>query len=120
VTILAVPAALVLAWLARSHQLVFYHQSVRLDVLLIGTGLVTVVPLLLFAAGAQGAPLSAIGMLQYVSPTLQFLVGYYIAHEPLSTSRLVGFIAIWIGVLLYLYTNVKTAITRRGAGAQHG
>jgi chloramphenicol-sensitive protein RarD len=70
--------------------------------LLAGSGLITAVPLLLFGVAIRRLPLSTIAFLQYLAPTLQFLVGLGIFHEPLSRSRLISFGACWIAIAVYL------------------
>lgn len=69
--------------------------------LLLSTGVVTVVPLVWFASAARLIPLSLLGILQYIAPTLQFLVGLLIFQEPFSTTRLIGFAIIWLALLIY-------------------
>ncbi|KDO28604.1 RarD protein [Saprolegnia parasitica CBS 223.65] len=79
----------------------FLHVSVGRNALLIGGGVVTVVPLLLFSAAAQLIPLSLLGILQYIAPSLQFLLGTLVYDEPLSMFKLVGFILVWTALALY-------------------
>ncbi|MFK3739349.1 EamA family transporter RarD [Massilia sp. TN1-12] len=69
--------------------------------LLIAAGPITAIPLLLFASGARRIPLSVLGLLQYLSPTLQFLLGVWLFQEPFSADRLVGFALIWIALALF-------------------
>jgi chloramphenicol-sensitive protein RarD len=69
--------------------------------LLVAAGPITAIPLLLFAAGARKIPLSALGLLQYISPTIQFLLGVWLFHEAFSVERLVGFLLIWSALALY-------------------
>ena len=69
--------------------------------LLLSTGVVTVLPLVWFASAARLIPLSLLGILQYIAPTLQFLVGLLIFQEPFSTTRLIGFAIIWLALLIY-------------------
>jgi chloramphenicol-sensitive protein RarD len=69
--------------------------------LLIFTGVVTATPLLLFGLGARLIPLSIIGILQYIAPTMQFLIGVIIYKEAFNMSRLVGFGMIWVALLLF-------------------
>jgi chloramphenicol-sensitive protein RarD len=69
--------------------------------LLLSTGVVTVMPLVWFASAARLIPLSLLGILQYVAPTLQFLVGLLIFQEPFSTTRLIGFAIIWLALIIY-------------------
>ncbi|MBI3346623.1 MAG: EamA family transporter RarD [Burkholderiales bacterium] len=68
---------------------------------LIGTGPVTAGSLLLFASGARRIPLATLGLVQYVSPSLQFLLGVFLFHEPMSASRLVAFGFIWGALAVY-------------------
>lgn len=70
-------------------------------VLLMLCGVVTAVPLLLFGAGARRIHLSTIGLLQYLAPTIQFLLGVYLYSEPFSRNRLIGFVMIWLALILY-------------------
>jgi chloramphenicol-sensitive protein RarD len=74
-------------------------DSTRL--LLMAAGPITAIPLLLFASGARRIPLSVLGLLQYLSPTLQFLLGVWLFHEPFGAERLAGFALIWIALALF-------------------
>ena len=58
-------------------------------------------PLLLFAFAARRLSLTTLGLLQYLSPTIQFLLGIWLFHEPFGATRLVGFVLIWIALALY-------------------
>ncbi len=69
-------------------------------------GVVTAVPLIAFAYGVRRIPLSLVGVLQYVTPTLQLLLGVWFFHEPFDPARALGFVAIWLGLLLYLSEGV--------------
>ncbi len=80
---------------------------------LIGVGPLTAVPLLLFAAGARRIPLATLGLLQYVSPSLQLLLGVWLFGEPLAGNRLVGFVMIWIALAFYSLESWKHARARR-------
>jgi chloramphenicol-sensitive protein RarD len=95
------PAAVALAWLWSRGDASFPAPDVATNLWLIGVGPVTAVPLLLFAAGARRLTLATLGVLQYVSPTLQFMLGVWLFHEPFSAERLVGFVFIWIALTLY-------------------
>ena len=77
------------------------------DALLIGSGIATTIPLLLFAAGAQLIPLSATGLLQYVGPTLQFMLGVLVFHEPFSAAKLVGFALVWSALIIYVTDTLR-------------
>jgi chloramphenicol-sensitive protein RarD len=78
----------------------FGHVSTGMDLLLISSGVVTGVPLLFFAAAARRVPLSVMGMLQYITPVLQFLIGTFLRHEALSGSELAGFALVWVALAI--------------------
>jgi chloramphenicol-sensitive protein RarD len=81
--------------------------------LLIAAGPVTAIPLLLFASGARQIPLSILGLLQYLSPTIQFLLGVMLFKEAFTADRLVGFVLIWTALLIF----AGEGLLRRGATA---
>ena len=76
-------------------------RTVCAGVLLVAAGPITAIPLLLFATGARRIPLSILGLLQYLSPTLQFLLGVWLFHETLNSERLAGFLMIWTALALF-------------------
>ncbi|MBA2281458.1 MAG: EamA family transporter RarD [Acidimicrobiia bacterium] len=78
----------------------FLHGSGGRDALLVSLGVVTAVPLLLFGTAARRIPLSLLGLLQYLTPTLQLLCGVVVLDEDLPPERLVGFVLVWIALLL--------------------
>jgi chloramphenicol-sensitive protein RarD len=79
----------------------FAHASAGATILLILAGPLTITPLILFASGLRLIPLSTAGFLQYVSPTIQFLIGVLIYHEPFDTRRLIGFSIIWLALIIF-------------------
>lgn len=81
--------------------------------LLSTTGIVTGVPLLLFGTAVQRVSLSTMGMLQFISPTMQFFWALLVTHEEFSTARWVGFFIIWVAIGMYLVSDARTARTRR-------
>jgi len=83
----------------------FLQDGPQVTLLLIGAGPVTTIPLLLFASAAKEIPLAIIGLLQYIAPTLQFLIGVFIYKEPFDQSLLIGFIIIWIALILFWVEN---------------
>lgn len=101
--VLFLPALLFLVWLAHTGQGVFFAGGPTADpardLLLVGAGLATAVPLLFFGAAAVRIPLSTVGMLQYLTPTLQLLIGVFVLHEPLHLSQLVGFAFVWAALV---------------------
>ena len=108
--ILFVPALGFLLYSEFTGKGAFLHASPLIDVMLVGTGLVTVAPLLLFASAVQRIPLTTLGVLQYVNPTMQFLLGVVIFKEPFDQHRLIGFCAVWAGLILY---GVEGFLTKR-------
>lgn len=80
--------------------------------LLMGAGAVTAIPLLLFASGARRIPLSLIGFLQYIAPTLQLLLGVFLYHEPFTDVHVVSFTFIWIALITFTVSRTKW-VTRR-------
>ncbi len=104
-----VPAVLWLSWLAGNNGGI--HHDAGLWLLLLSTGVVTAAPLLFFGAATQRIPLTTIGILQYLAPTLQLLLGVLVYGEPFSTAQLIGFGAIWTA--LAIYTTDSLLATRR-------
>ena len=98
--ILFLPGLAVLIAVGASGTGAFGSLSRAQDGLMILSGVVTVIPLLLFATATRSVPLSTIGLLQYIAPTTQLLLGVFLYHEPFSQSRLIGFSIIWVGLLL--------------------
>jgi len=93
------PALVALAVLQAQGSLVFGHRA-STSVLLAGAGVVTVAPLLLFAASARRLPLTVLGLLQYLTPVLQFAVGVGIRHEHLPATEFVGFCLVWLALIV--------------------
>jgi chloramphenicol-sensitive protein RarD len=111
--LLVLPAAGVLAVVEASGKGTFGTSSVGQTVLLISLGVVTAVPLVLFGAAASRVPLSTMGLMQYLTPTLQFLIGVLVVHEQMSTGRWLGFAMVWLALLVFSVDSLRTA--RAGA-----
>jgi chloramphenicol-sensitive protein RarD len=95
-------AAAYAAWLTVHGQNAFINTpSNTTRMLLMAAGPVTAIPLLLFAGAARRIPLSVLGLLQYVTPTMQFMLGVWLFHEAFTAERLVGFVMIWIALALF-------------------
>ena len=110
-TLLLFPFALgYLAWARGSGRLTFLAGDLGLDALLVLAGPLTAIPLLLFTAAARRLPLSTLGFIQYLSPTLQFLLAVFLWGEPLGPERAVAFACIWSGLLIFTVHSL-----RRGA-----
>lgn len=96
-------------WLARTGQGHFL-QGVSFDTgMLLGCGLVTAVPLILYANGAKGLRLSTIGIMQYIAPTMIFLTAVFVFGEPFGTARAVAFPLIWTALVLYTLSMIGQA-----------
>lgn len=117
-TIVLAPAAVVaLAVLGALGTLTFGREGVGQAVLLASAGLITTVPLLFFGAATSRLPLSTVGLLQYLTPVLQFLYGIFVAGEPLPVLRLVGFALVWLALLLLVGEGLRHARRRRTPAA---
>lgn len=99
--ILVLPAMLFLIFLQTQQSLVISQSNLLIIFLLLGTGVVTATPLVFFGAAAKRVPLSTMGLLQYIAPTLQFLIGIFIFREPFTQQSLVGYATIWFALLIY-------------------
>ena len=105
-TALVFPVALLyLLYVGVTREGSFLHEGALTDLLLIGTGAVTSIPLLMFASAARQIPLTMIGVLQYIAPTIQFLIGVFLYHEPFDQSRLIGFGLVWMALLIFWVEN---------------
>lgn len=106
--LLLCPLALAyLVWLGPTGQI--FAGSWRDVAFLIGTGAVTAIPLMLYANGAKGLRLSTIGLLQYIAPTMIFLIAVFIFNEPFGPARAVAFPLIWAALILYTVTLIRNA-----------
>lgn len=85
----------------------FLHTGLRIDLLLAASGVITIGPLVLFARAVRMVPLSVIGMLQYIAPTIQFLLGVLAYREPFRRTELVGFLFVWVALLVFTLDGVR-------------
>jgi chloramphenicol-sensitive protein RarD len=99
--ILFLPALAYLIYSDVAGQGAFLRTGTGSDLLLVGAGAVTTVPLLMFAAGVRRIPLSLVGILQYITPTMQFLLGVLVYKEPFTHTRLIGFGIVWIALIIF-------------------
>jgi chloramphenicol-sensitive protein RarD len=103
------PAAAYLIYLDRVGSGAFGHQAFLTTALLALAGPVTAIPLLLFGVAARRIPLSMVGFLQYIAPTLQFLIGVLIFQEPFPLQRLIGFCIIWVALVIFMLDAVQNS-----------
>jgi chloramphenicol-sensitive protein RarD len=101
-TFLLAPLALLgLAYLSWQGNSTFVKFDPALMGWLLFGGPMTALPLLLFAAGARRISFTTMGILQYISPSLQFAIGVWLFHEPFASARFVGFVLIWAALVIY-------------------
>ncbi|WP_435189688.1 EamA family transporter RarD [Pseudothioglobus sp. nBUS_23] len=107
-TLILLPFFLVFSiWFYSNFDGSFFNIDISTNILLFLAGAVTVVPLALFNAGAKLLPMTTVGILFLITPTLQFLVGYYLQNEAVNSNQLIGFIGVWIGLIMYSYGLIK-------------
>ncbi len=112
-TVILLPFTLIsVFWLHHQGQAMFFNDNLHTDLLLVLGGPVTVIPLAFFTAGTRLLPMSTVGILFYVTPTLQFLSGILLLGETFDSDRLLGFVGIWIGLAIFTYS----LITGNGKG----
>ena len=117
-TLLLAPLAIGgLVWLALQGEGVFGRGDLSTDLWLLAAGPFTAVPLLLFASGARRVSMATLGLLQYVSPSIQFGLGLFVYHEPFDTGRGIGFLLIWAALALYSAESWRMLRRSRAAAA---
>ncbi|MEG3615960.1 EamA family transporter RarD [Isoptericola haloaureus] len=117
-TAVATPLALgYLGWLAATGVGTFSTQGVGHALLLVSCGVVTGLPLLLFSAAARRLPLSVVGMLQYLTPFLQFLLGLLVFGEHMPPVRWAGFVLVWVALVVLTVDGVRRSRATRLAAA---
>jgi len=108
-----IPALGYLIYVESIGQGAFGHTGVVSDLLMIGAGVVTTIPLLMFASATKRIPLTMVGIMQYIAPTLQFLLGVLIYKEPFSTTSLIGFSMVWIALIVFWVEGVFARKARK-------
>jgi chloramphenicol-sensitive protein RarD len=106
--LLFLPATLYLLYSYFQGTGAFARESLSVTILLALAGIITATPLLLFARAARAISLTLLGILQYIAPSVQFLLGVFLYNEPFSQTRLVGFSLIWIALLIFTMESVYT------------
>jgi len=103
--ILFIPALAYLGFVEANGTGAFLHTGPVPDLLMVGAGLVTTVPLLMFASAAKRIPLTTIGVLQYLAPTIQILIGVFVYKEVFDHTRLAGFSLVWLALIIFWVEN---------------
>ncbi len=107
-TLTLVPVTLAaMYWMSTQGPLSFDASIGQTEILLILSGLVTAAPLVLYAQGARSLPLSLSGIIVFITPTIQFLVGWIFYQEVITRASWLGFVCIWVALLLYSIAIVK-------------
>ena len=107
-TVLLAPVALAaLLWWQWQGNLAFGQAGPATNWLLVASGIITTVPLLMFAYGAQRLTLVTLGLLQYVGPTIQLAIGLFLFNEPLTLAHTIAFPLIWCGLALYSWASLR-------------
>ncbi len=107
VLILAVPSLIMLSWFESQGSSHFIHTGWQDTALLMGSGLVTAIPLILYANGAKLLRLSTIAVMQYSAPTMIFLIAVFIFKEPFGMAKLTAFGFIWAALIIYTWSLIK-------------
>ncbi len=105
--LLGLPALAYLVAMDRAGSGAFLHGALATNLFLIGGGIVTIIPLLLFASAVRVVPLSTMGLLQFISPSIQLVLAVVVYHEPFGRTRLVGFVAVWLALLVFATEEVR-------------
>ncbi len=106
-SLVAIPSILLLGWMNWKGIGHFGHTTISNNVLLISSGIATSVPLLFFAGGAQRISLVNLGFIQYIAPTIQFLIGVLIYKESFDSTKFIGFLFIWTALVIYTIDSYK-------------
>jgi chloramphenicol-sensitive protein RarD len=95
------PVLAYLVYCEVTGQGAFLHGNLSSHSLLVGAGVVTTVPLFMFAMAVPRMPLSLVGILQYIAPTIQFLIGVLMYKEPFTSAQFIGFGIVWTALIIF-------------------
>jgi chloramphenicol-sensitive protein RarD len=96
-----------LVYLQVTGTLVLFHSSTQTTLLLMGLGVITAIPLLLFGGAANRVPLTTMGVLQYLTPIIQFCIGVWVDDETMPPSRWAGFAIVWVALMVFSYDGLR-------------
>jgi chloramphenicol-sensitive protein RarD len=111
--IVVVPALVLIAVLHAHGEGTAGNSGTVHLLLLVGSGVATAVPLLLFAAATSRIPLSTVGLLQYLTPLMQLAIGVFVYDEPMPPLRLVGFAIVWLALAVFTVDTLRSARASR-------
>jgi len=112
VLLLCIPATLYIVYLEARGEGHLYRTGLTDTALLLGCGLITALPLMIFANGAKLLKLSTVGIMQYIVPTMVFLIAVFLFKEPFGTTQMIAFSLIWAGLALYSWSMLRRSRTR--------
>ncbi|MEU3018397.1 MULTISPECIES: EamA family transporter RarD [unclassified Nocardiopsis] len=110
--VMFLPALGFVVYLEASGSGTFLSVSPGHAALMVGGGFVTALPLLLFGMAARRVPLSVIGMLQFIAPTMMFVIGWLVQGEEMPPSRWIGFVFVWLAVCVFAFDQVRSSLAR--------
>ena len=113
--ILFLPGLAFLSYMNWIGKGAFFHTGLTSDLLMVGAGFITTIPLLFFASATQRIPLTTIGIMHYITPTLQFLLGVLVYREAFSATQAFGFGIIWVGLIIFCAESFLSHLTSRSA-----
>ncbi|GAB3048410.1 EamA family transporter RarD [Virgibacillus ainsalahensis] len=117
-TLIVTPIALIYVFTLSENAFSMATPLSATNLLLMGGGVVTAVPLLLFASGAKQIPLAMIGFLQYIAPTIMLFLGVFLYNEPFTQAHLIAFLFIWAALIIYMASSYKRPVSKqKNAGA---
>lgn len=106
-TLVVTPVALLYLWATAGISLGFSGEHVSIITLLIGAGVATAIPLLLFGSAVLYIPLSMVGFLQYIAPTFMLLLGVFLYNEPFTQAHIITFTLIWVSLVMYMFSSFQ-------------
>lgn len=113
-TTLALPFAIgYIIWTLLHDEALFLHAGSSTDLLLLAGGIITAVPLIMFSTAAKKIPLSGMGFLQFIAPSITFVLATQVYNEPLSSEQFLSFVFIWMGLGLYLVKPIQDQLKKR-------
>ncbi|MCQ4632183.1 EamA family transporter RarD [Shinella sp. CPCC 100929] len=118
VLLLSVPALGYIVWLEASGEGHFGDTGMADVLWLLACGIVTAIPLMIYANGAKLLRLSTIAIMQYIAPTMIFIIAVFVFGEPFGTAKLIAFILIWVALVIYSGSMLRTARARRIAATE--
>jgi chloramphenicol-sensitive protein RarD len=118
--VLVCPAVAYLAFLLLADRSSFVRVGALTDGFLVASGFITIAPLLLFASAVRAVPLSMIGLLQYISPTIQLVIGVLLFREPFTRGQLTGFGCVWAALVVFAVDGVRSNRAKAVASSSPG